>query len=379
MRFPTKPIVTTLFPKILALVSAVYFLTSASFAQDPPQQSSTGPTPPPGIAEKVENPEKNSKATTIDDVPAYSWRHGCGPTALGMVMGYYDAHGFGHLIPGDASTQTNEVNQAIASEGSGDNTTGIQLHYEDYSLPMDSGSPSPRTDRSANYPDNCHDNNCLADWMETSWSSMGNYYGWSFSDKIIPSFTSYVDYIENNDIYTATEYRMGSSLTFDVLKREINNDRPMVFLVDTDSNGGTDHFVTIVGFIEEDGEEWYGCLDTWAPTAAIRWCEFKQMSAGVSWGIWGGWSFHMQHKLTIQPTLFGSVKLLPDQTAFDHDKPVILLAVPTEGFEFKQWTGSVPKEYIYSNPILLYMTANKSVRAIFQEENQVNGETWLIE
>ena len=36
---------------------------------------------------------------TISDVPSYKWYHGCGPTAAGMIIGYWDAHGYDNLIP----------------------------------------------------------------------------------------------------------------------------------------------------------------------------------------------------------------------------------------------------------------------------------------
>ena len=35
-----------------------------------------------------------SNSTIIDNVPTYIWHRGCGPTALGMIIGYYDLHDF---------------------------------------------------------------------------------------------------------------------------------------------------------------------------------------------------------------------------------------------------------------------------------------------
>ena len=29
----------------------------------------------------------------IAGVPSYAWHDGCGPTATGMIVGYYDTHG----------------------------------------------------------------------------------------------------------------------------------------------------------------------------------------------------------------------------------------------------------------------------------------------
>ena len=38
-----------------------------------------------------------SNVVLIDHVPTYIWHRGCGPTALGMIVGFYDLHGFHDL------------------------------------------------------------------------------------------------------------------------------------------------------------------------------------------------------------------------------------------------------------------------------------------
>ena len=63
----------------------------------------------------------------ISHVPSYLWLRGCGPTALGMVVGYWDYSEYVNLIPGNAQTQTAEVDSVIANNS----------HYNDYSLPLD--------------------------------------------------------------------------------------------------------------------------------------------------------------------------------------------------------------------------------------------------
>lgn len=66
-----------------------------------PQVSTTGPYPPEGIEEKTDlfSADVLADATevTILGVPGYVWRHGCGPTAVGMVAGYWDAKGCDNL------------------------------------------------------------------------------------------------------------------------------------------------------------------------------------------------------------------------------------------------------------------------------------------
>ena len=118
--------------------------------QNKPQQSTSMSTPSPAVVMK--DAEKEFMAmgappvapVVIAGVPDYLWRHGCGPTAVGNVIGYYDTHGYDDLITGDANSQTNDVNQAMASGGqSGNpNPAGSEKHYEDYARPEDS-SPGP--------------------------------------------------------------------------------------------------------------------------------------------------------------------------------------------------------------------------------------------
>ena len=56
-----------------------------------PQQSTTGPTPPPEVlrqdALKPADTRLNILSEKVLPVPAYKWRHGCGPTAVGMIVG----------------------------------------------------------------------------------------------------------------------------------------------------------------------------------------------------------------------------------------------------------------------------------------------------
>lgn len=282
---------------LLVLAFASLSLVSAeTFAQEIlPQQSTSGPKPPPSVRDKrlmrMAPAAQGGASRVIAQVPAYAWRHGCGPTSLGMVLAYYDMHGFEDLFAGDSSTQTEDVNQAIASEGSGVRGSGLQKHYEDYALPMDAGEASVQLDRSILYPYGCHTSDSIADYMETSWSRRGNFYGWSWSSRVIPALTSYVNQQNPAYVCSSTQYDMSDgSLSWSVLTTEMDNNRPMVFLVDTVGDGKTDHFVTVVGYSDGPPHQ-YACLDTWYPYDSLRWCDFAQMESGQDWGISKAWSF----------------------------------------------------------------------------------------
>jgi hypothetical protein len=289
---------------IFLIIAASPFLSAEDINE--PQQSKTGPNPPESVLERDKAEIARLKSLTLAErkhlletqytilgVPEYFWRHGCGPTSVGMVVGYYDICGYGDLVPGDASTQTTAVNQAIASGGNSSNPNGpgFEKHYEDYARPEDYyptmlqddyiGKRSPHTD------------DCIADYMDTSKSTRGNYYGWSWSSDVGPSFIDYVNQQNSSYNPTYTQYAWSSGL-WGVLQNEINSNRPMVFLVDTDGDGSTDHFVPVIGYDDSEPHK-YACYTTWAGMPGIRWETFRGMASGSPWGIWGGWSF----KLTI--------------------------------------------------------------------------------
>lgn len=261
-----------------------------------PQQSTTGPTPPPGVEPKTEFLSgaalSGGSDVTVVGVPPYAWRHGCGPTAVGMVVGYWDGKGCDALFDGSAATQTSSVQQGIASQGS----TLVPRHYEDYSMPLDDTTPTILADRSTTPAGDEHVSDSIADFMHTSWSSDENRYGWSYSNYITPAFTNYVQLRKSGYSPLTTRYyytTYSPALTWSVLTAEITAGRPMVFLVDTDGNGGTDHFVTVVGYRLDGSTQYYGCYDTWDPVATIRWERFRGLASGNSWGIWGGYSFSL--------------------------------------------------------------------------------------
>jgi hypothetical protein len=289
---PVNPLALMLALMMVPLLSPAPAQVQAP-AQEPDAHSLCLPTGPP--PETGYEPYTGGVVTrgekVIGGVPGYLWRHGCGPTAAGMVIGYYDGQGFPSLIPGDASTQTSAVSQAIATG------SGAATHYSDYSQPIDS-SPGPLLDDKSEPPSGDeHPSDCLADFMQTSWSSRNNYYGWAWFSDADNCLLGYVNYV--NTAYGAA-YQAASwnetwgGFTWTKFKAEIDADRPMVFLVDTDANGSTDHFVTAIGWRDINGYEEYACLDTWNSPATIRWERFRQLGSGVSWGIYGATYFQIE-------------------------------------------------------------------------------------
>ena len=114
------------------------------------------------------------EGATLSNVGDYDWWYGCGPTAAGMLMGYYDRNGYGglqygNLVPGGAAESTTFgipnpssglVNAVIASP----------RHISDYY----SGGYGAIGDDVPGAPTGPL--NCLADFMGTSQDSYLGYF-----------------------------------------------------------------------------------------------------------------------------------------------------------------------------------------------------------
>ena len=207
----------------------------------------------------------------IDDAPAYNWYRGCSPTALGMIIGYWDMRGFGSLVPGDASSQTAAVDAMISSTG----------NWDDYCLPLDS-EDNILPDLSELPLGDEHPNDCVADFMNTSQSYHSLPYGWSWFSDIGPAW---IGYIEGVDAVLLPSYanRYWGSFSWSEFTTELDEGRPMVFLVDSDADGDTDHMVTVIGYNSDN--QTYACLNTWDD--AVHWYDFAGMSPGQPFGIYG--------------------------------------------------------------------------------------------
>lgn len=243
------------------------------------QQSTTGPVPPAGIDRGLQPPDKT--IVLISGVPSYIWHHGCGPTAVGMVVGFYDGHGYDNLVPEEATSQTAAVDAMMANDDDNSSCLGYESnHFMDYSCPLDY-SPSP-LEWDCSDLGGAHVDNCVADFMYTSFSNRGNYYGWSWFSHIPRSFTEYVNLVAPGYEPEATNYAY-YSFSFDDYKNEIDNNRPVVLLVDTNGDGYTDHFIT--GIAYDDATNKYGVRDTW--DHLLHWYSWRQIGSGISWGIYG--------------------------------------------------------------------------------------------
>ena len=247
-----------------------------------PQVATSGPFPPVWVEEITASdnivPAGGGTLKTLG-VPAFLWYRGCGPTVVAMVLAYWDLHGMDDLFPGSATYQSYEVNKYIASEE----------HYQEYSEPLDVATETVQEDYSELATEMRHLDNSIADFMHTSWSIDNMRYGWSLSNMVTPALNNYTRYRNSSYHASVQSYHIyDGTLRWDVLTREIDSGRPLIFLVDTDGDAMTDHFVTVVGYRTSPTLQ-YGCLDTWHTD--VQWHDFAPIQTKQTWGIWGGWSY----------------------------------------------------------------------------------------
>ena len=231
-------------------------------------QDFAGPGPAAAIGEYAGEPAGGAGVKLISGVPCYFWYNGCGPTSSGMIIGYWDAHGYSNLIPGSNDWVANEqaVKDMIASPG----------HIRDY-VPTRNRTPTPE--------DPWHANDCVADWFQCSKNP--DNYGWAYFSYADDSLRDYAIY---RGYTTSAVYNlMYASSLWDTFTAAIDNNHPVEFLVDSDGNGSTDHFVAAVGYDNTPGAYRYACWDTWYAT--VRWCDYKALGGGA-WGVYGGTFFN---------------------------------------------------------------------------------------
>ncbi len=204
-----------------------------------------------------------SAPVVIQDVPAYNWYHGCGPTAAGSVLGYWDVHGYSNLFDAsgwDVFNTSNVQNQISSPE-----------HNAKYDPTPDVASlPIPPM-------------TSIADYFRTS---VDQGYGWSLLSDAPAAFTGYSKHQGYTFNATIEGYGNGNSLWADLIQ-EINQGHPSMFLVDSDGDSSTDHFVPVLGYDDRGAEGlWYGYYTTWSEDETIQWSLFRGTSSLYRWGVY---------------------------------------------------------------------------------------------
>ncbi len=218
--------------------------------------------PPPGYVYIEQTPTASGESgeagvtKTLTGVPEYFWYHGCSPTSVGMLMGYWDGLAYPNYIPGSNDWATNQaaIQDAIASAG----------HIADY-VPTPDRVPPP----------DYHTDDCIADFLHTSRDPEDH--GSTDPANIPPGMEEYASF--RGYTHTNAWAEDYGSFTFADLQAQIDAGRPMVFGVDTDGDGYTDHFIPVFGYRTSPTNQ-FACYTTWAGDPGLHWFDFTGMSAG---------------------------------------------------------------------------------------------------
>jgi hypothetical protein len=219
---------------VLYYASTLTFSTLSTTTEKPETNSNTGPLEPIGL--HVISPsslELLENGVLLDEVPNYTWTFGCGPTAISMVLGYYDNKYDTNYLNGNPNHQY-DIEDSIAST----------YHIEDYAYPNDANTPSILPDKSeTGVP---HNDNSIADFSETSVSKIGMRYGWSYTYKIVDALVEYSSY-KGNPI----QAKYYDHFSIDDLKNEIDSGRPFIVFMNIQSTK-PNHFATAVGYQNDE-------------------------------------------------------------------------------------------------------------------------------
>jgi hypothetical protein len=363
-------------PKSLSIPPAP-LPTASEPTKRPPKdaQSTTGPIPPPEAVEMSSlEYTGGTGAVVISGVPTYLWRHGCGPTAAGMMIGYWDSKpGYEWLISGSASTQTTAVNEVIAS------TTGVQNHYTDYALPDDGASPTILPDKSELPVGDEHADNSIADFMHTSQSYSGNKYGWSWFSDFGPALVEDIQMSNNPGGFTgySTNLYYDSTL-WNTFKAEIDAGRPVGLLVDSSGDGTSDHFIPAFGYDESSGVKKYAAYNTW--DYSLHWYDFGPMTNGKPWGILGAITLDIKETRVISGNagVAGATLSYIDgstlKTATADENGLYSFVVP------KGWSGTVtPSKAAYTFTPDIKSYTNVTINETQNYIATATGETNLLQ
>ncbi len=247
----------------------------------------------PRLTTPVDDSSFSGSGKVLSSVPAYKWYHGCGPTAVASVIGYWDLFGYSNLFDarGDDVFLTENIQDHISSPE----------HNAKYnSTPDDPNLPVPSF-------------TSIADWFQTSVDPLKH--GLSYLSYADDAFTGYMTYRGYNFETINNSY---SSQLWNDLVLEIDSGHPAMFSVDTDGNGSTDHSVPVLGYDDRGSEgQFYGLYTTWSEDESVVWKPFQGL--GNSWGVGVATFVRPQPQLSVT-----NVSPVPNTVSSSLDSEIII-------------------------------------------------------
>ncbi|MFA6190383.1 MAG: C39 family peptidase [Candidatus Staskawiczbacteria bacterium] len=207
----------------------------------------------------------SANAVVITGVPSYTNYHGCSPTSVGMILGYWDLQGYSNLFTASGS----DVMLTTNVQG--------QISSDDHNLRYD--STPDNTTIPISYTS-------IADYLGTSVDPLG--YG---ASSVATTGAATVAYASSRG-YTFTTANKTFSNTWNALVAEVNAGRPMLLFVDSNGDGTVNHTVTAIGYdTNYNGNgQYYFCYNTGHEDEAIvdAYKFQSYVGGGKPFGVYGG-------------------------------------------------------------------------------------------
>jgi len=182
-----------------------------------------------------------SNDSTILKVTPRIWNHGCTNTSVGMLIEYYKDLGYKDLM--------DDMNDIVSEQ-----------HINYYAYPIDKDNLQQDSSILKSPPQNC-----LADFMKTSWYSEGCYYAGTEFYNILPGIEKYV---KSKHPWYNVEYE--DTYYFEHYCKAIDEGRPVLIAV---LWGKGSHMVLGIGYNKSDTS--FYCYDTWfTEPRKVQWTSF---------------------------------------------------------------------------------------------------------
>ncbi len=175
------------------------------------------------------------------EVPEYYSGVGCGPLAAASLMGYWDQRGYEGLL-GVSGWDQVRLTSHVSAE-------------------LD----------------------ILAEYLNTDSD------GWTLSNNVPSGLEAYA---LNEGGYEFDAENYSFSYLESLFRGEIDAGRPMMFLVDWDGSGSSNHFVPVFAYDDRGAEGlFYGYYDNWNEEEGLLWADFTNLAHDVEWGVSLGTTF----------------------------------------------------------------------------------------
>jgi len=212
-------------------------------------------------------PAQHAPDVKVLDVPVYLWWYGCTPTAVGMVAGYWDTHGYPRVFANtNGSTMTQVVRDEVAGPAhriAGQENRPVIYGGKFWGHGDWKNSPS--------FP--AHEANpaSLADHLKTR-------DGLSLSADQLQGMRSWFSTRGTGWVVKRAWYRPD---LWDRVVAALDAGKPLVAGVDNNADGKLDHSATIIGYNRRTKQLAY--YDTWHRD--VKWYDFAPVGAGTKFGV----------------------------------------------------------------------------------------------